>query len=91
MKRKPTVLNKHRHGVPEGAVYVGRGSKWGNPYVLGRDGNRLSVCLMYLRHLERSSDLLKSLRELKGKDLVCFCAPKLCHADFLLLLANKEW
>ena len=24
------VLNKHHAGVPAGAVYIGRGSKWGN-------------------------------------------------------------
>ena len=33
------VLNKHRAGVPAGAVYIGRGSKWGNPFRIGPDGN----------------------------------------------------
>jgi hypothetical protein len=29
------VLNKHHAGVPAGAVYIGRGSKWGNPFRIG--------------------------------------------------------
>jgi hypothetical protein len=29
-------------------------------------------------------------RELKGKDLICFCAPKPCHADVLLEIANAK-
>ena len=34
--------------------------------------------------------LLKDLPELKGKDLVCWCAPAPCHADILVELANPE-
>ena len=34
------VLNKHEVGVPAGAVYIGRGSKWGNPFRIGPDGDR---------------------------------------------------
>jgi hypothetical protein len=33
-------------------------------------------------------DLLDSIGELTGKHLVCFCAPKACHGDVLLVLAN---
>ena len=29
------VLNKHKTGVPSGAVFIGRGSKWGNPFHIG--------------------------------------------------------
>jgi hypothetical protein len=35
------VLNKHHAGVPVGAVYIGRGSKWGNLRLRGR---RMSFC-----------------------------------------------
>ncbi len=38
-----SVLNKHKTGVPAGAVYIGRGSKWGNPFRIGADGNRAAV------------------------------------------------
>lgn len=83
-----TVLNKHRVGVPAGAVYIGRGSKWGNPFVIGRDGDRATVIAKYERYLRSRHDLLRALDELRGKDLVCFCAPLACHGDLLLQLAN---
>jgi hypothetical protein len=82
------VLNKHRAGVPAGAVYIGRGSKWGNPFVIGRDGDRAAVIAKYERYLRSRHDLLLALDELRGKDLVCFCAPLACHGDLLLRLAN---
>ena len=37
------VLNKHHAGVSAGAVYIGRGSKWGNPFRIGPDGDRVAV------------------------------------------------
>lgn len=42
-----SVLNKHCCGIPEDAVYIGRGSKWGNPFVIGRHGTRAEVIAKY--------------------------------------------
>lgn len=39
----PVVLNKRRDGCPRGAAYIGRPSKWGNPFVIGADGTRDEV------------------------------------------------
>ncbi len=62
------VLNKHAVGVPAGAVYIGRGGKWGNPFRIGPDGDQAVVIAKH--------ELLRSIGELRGKDLVCFwCAP----------------
>lgn len=87
------VLNKHKHGIPQGAVYIGRGSFWGNPFVIGKDGTRDEVCekhAEYLRNMVRSGMVsLERLAELHGKDLVCFCAPARCHGDTLVRAA--EW
>jgi hypothetical protein len=85
------VWNKRDPNCPKGAIYVGRPSKWGNHYKIGRDGTREEVIAKYRDWLENSvSPLLTNLdlRELKGKDLVCWCAPLPCHADVLLELAN---
>jgi hypothetical protein len=82
------VLNKHTAGVAAGAVYIGRGSKWGNPFRIGADGDRATVIAKYERYLRTRHDLLRALDELRGKDLVCFCAPQACHGDLLLRLAN---
>jgi hypothetical protein len=77
------VLNKHKHGIPAGAVYIGRGSKWGNPFRIGPDGTRADVVSKYREWLLHS-DLALQVIELKGKDLVCFCSPQACHGDVLI-------
>ncbi len=69
------VLNKHRHGVPAGAIYIGRGSKWGNPFRIGPDGDRAAVIAKHERWFADQHHLLRALDELCGRDLVCFCAP----------------
>lgn len=69
-------------------VYVGRPSKWGNPYYIGRDGNRQEVIQKYREWILLQPNLMNDIHELKGKDLVCFCAPESCHAEVLLELAN---
>jgi len=81
------VLNKKTSGVPAGAVYIGRGSKWGNPFVMGKDGDRNTVCdkhREYLwRQLETGEVTKADLLSLQSKDLVCFCAPLRCHGHTL--------
>jgi Domain of unknown function (DUF4326) len=82
------VLNKHHAGVPTDAVYIGRGSKWGNPHRIGPDGDRAAVIAKYERWLADQHQLLRALDELRARDVLCFCAPKPCHGDLLLRLAN---
>ena len=83
------VLNKYKDGIPEGAVYIGRPSKWGNPFVIGQDGDRGEVIAKYRQWLLSRPEMVESAkRELVGKNLVCFCAPKCCHGDVLLEVAN---
>lgn len=82
------VLNKRVDGVPAGAIYIGRGSKWGNPFVIRRDGTRAEVIAKHERWLRSQHHLLRGLDALRGRDLVCFCAPQPCHGDLLLRLAN---
>ena len=86
----PKVFNKRNEPITKGAVYVGRPSKWGNPFKIGRDGNREGVIEAYRQYaLRRLADEPNWLDSLRDKDLVCFCAPLPCHADILLELANK--
>src|SRR5260370_7483609 len=81
------VLNK-KAGVPAGAVYIGRGSKWGNPYRIGAEGDRATVIRKYERWLADQHHLLRALDELRSRSLLCFCAPLACHANLLLPLPN---
>ena len=88
----PRVLNKRTDKIQAGAVYVGRPSKWGNPYAIPKDGNREEVIRKYhtliINSKEYHSGELR--RKLGGKDLVCWCSPLPCHAGILLELANKD-
>jgi Domain of unknown function (DUF4326) len=69
-------------------VYIGRPSKWGNPFVLGKDGTREQVIAKYRCWLLTQPALMAALPELRGKTLGCWCAPHACHGDVLVELAN---
>jgi len=84
----PRVLNKHFDPIPNGSVYIGRPSKWGNPFVIGKDGTRDDVIRKYREYL-LTGPLFGHLGDLRGKSLVCWCRPRACHGDVLLELANK--
>jgi Domain of unknown function (DUF4326) len=82
-----TVLNKR---ISSKGVYIGRPSKWGNPFVIGPDGTRDDVVRKYEEYLMLNPKLMEEAKqELKGKDLVCFCAPLSCHGDILSRIANE--
>lgn len=69
-------------------VYIGRPSKWGNPYRIGSDGTRAEVIAKYETWLRGCPDLLADLPELKDKTLGCWCKPLPCHGDVLARLAD---
>lgn len=71
-------------------VYIGRGSKWGNPFVIGKDGDRKEVIAKHLEWFLAQPRLMADLHELRGKVLGCFCSPNACHGDTLAELANRE-
>jgi hypothetical protein len=86
----PKVYNKHHGNAPPGAVYIGRPTVWGNPFPLTKETTREEVLEQYKQYLFRDAALRERARqELKGKDLVCWCAPHLCHGDVLLQIANE--
>jgi hypothetical protein len=69
-------------------VYIGRPSKWGNPFEGGKDGSREQVIQKYREWILTQPDLLNSLGELQGKRLGCWCKPKACHGDVLVELCD---
>lgn len=95
---EPRVVNRHHLSVedwanlPENMVYIGRGSPWGNPFPISNvHGGREIVIVKYEDWVNGLPALLeRAKRELKGKTLVCFCAPKACHGDVLLRIANER-
>ena len=93
----PKVWNKRHKGVPTDAVYVGRPTKGGNPYShLPSTKAEFTVTTreeaveQYREWLLTNTELIEAAKtELKDRDLVCWCAPKSCHADILMEIANS--
>ena len=90
------VWNKRNKDTPKDAVYVGRPTKWGNPFshlpntlAINQVSTRDEAILAYEKWLVTQPELMRSLDELKGKDLVCWCSPCPCHAEVLMRYANK--
>lgn len=71
-------------------VYIGRPSKWGNPFTIGKDGTREEVIEKYKEWLMNSDLVEAAKKELKGMTLGCWCSPNACHGDFLYELANEK-
>ena len=86
------VLNARKVGKRSDATrtYIGRPSKWGNPFVIGRDGSRAEVIAKYRAWIVTQPALMGSLDELRGRDLICWCSPLACHGNVLIELANKR-
>jgi len=85
----PRVLNKRFDSIPKNAVFIGRPSDWGNPFPVTKLCPREISVAKYEIYLLRHPTLIKRARvELRGKDLICFCAPLACHGDVLLRVAN---
>lgn len=76
--------------MPDNTVYVGRPSKWQNPFSVAVNGREhaLHKYALYLSDLLSTKKL--DLSELRGKNLACWCKPdQICHADILLKIANQ--
>ena len=67
---------------------IDRKSQWGNPYELGKDGDRKTVCESYIYYFKKKLSLHQQLIDIKGKVLGCWCYPESCHGDYLKDLAD---
>lgn len=90
---KPVVVNRYREPFD---IYIGRGSKWGNPFT-HKSGTKAQYIVSsreeaiekYREYILSKPELLKDLPELAGKRLGCFCKPKACHGDVLVDLFSQ--
>lgn len=81
------VVNYHNESYD---VLIDRRTKWGNPFIIGRDGNRTEVIYKYRVWINTNKELKSMLHELKGKRLGCCCKPKLCHGDILVEMVEGQ-
>lgn len=90
MERTLRIWDRHDPQRPRDAVVVDRRSKWGNPFRIGVDGTREEVVQKYAEYLCLARpDLYEAARlELRGRDFVC-CGLRPCHAEILMLVANR--
>jgi len=73
--------------VPSQIIRIDRKSKWGNPYRIRSERERMDVIKKYTYYLI-DSELVNDLHELEGKWLACWCYPKPCHGNVLKYLAE---
>lgn len=78
-----------RSNSPE-AIYIGRPSIYGNPFVLTKEEDRDAVLERYhdwfYEKVESDPEFRNRILELRGHDLACWCAPRKCHGDVII-----EW
>lgn len=85
----------------KGAVYIGRPSELGNPFVVGVHGTRDAVCDAYHQWFHerlraRDALFIGTLRHLRERAaqgdvvLACYCAPRRCHGDVIKAFLEDE-
>lgn len=74
-------------------VYIGRGTLWGNPYQMGKEGTREEVIAKFAydfekRFLKLPDKFDENIEKLRGKTLGCHCKPAACHGDVIANYLN---
>lgn len=84
LARRARVVNIRKEKAD---VYIGRGSLFGNQFVIGKHGNREQVIAKYraqfYTRLSNDEAFKQQVLQLRGKSLGCYCKPKACHGDVI--------
>ena len=76
------VVNKYKQDYTH---YIGRPSVFGNPFVIGVDGDRDEVCDRYAEYAKSNPKLMVAIRALPPDAILgCFCHPLRCHGDEII-------
>jgi|TARA_Y100000310_G_scaffold263231_2_gene273304 hypothetical protein len=74
-------------------IKIDRSSPWGNPFIIGRDGNRREVIAKYEEWIVERPQLIKLLSDLMEHEdvhrLACWCVPLQCHGHVLKRLVEE--
>jgi hypothetical protein len=83
MKTKVVHCKKEKYDV-----YIGRPSIFGNPFTIGKDGDRSEVIEKFKEYfynkIVSDKNFNLEIKKLKGKVLGCFCKPQFCHGDIII-------
>lgn len=87
----PEILNRQqfRGRLPPNTLLIDRTTIWGNPFHIGVDGDRDEVCDKHAAWIVKQPALMARIGDLRGRNLMCWCAPKRCHGLTLRRLANN--
>lgn len=79
-------------------IYIGRPSKWGNPFshlsgtlAKYRVGSRAEAIQKYRQWIKTQQHLLDALHELRDQRLGCWCKPHECHGDVLIEMVVEKY
>ncbi len=86
------IVNRHKERFD---VYIGRGTPWGNPSIVGQvcarcgelhaDGAATLPCYRQWLHEQLQNPVIANkTKALLGRTLACSCKPKPCHGDILV-------
>jgi hypothetical protein len=87
------VYHGNKSTIPGGAVSIGRGSSFVNPFVVGRDAEtQAEVIRKFAEWTKTQPRFVEILQEeLRGRDLVCDCDQQaMCHGVVLMEIANGQ-
>lgn len=87
------VINKKTSiSYKKSDVYIGRPSKFGNPFSVkeyGREGCIKRFEIYFTDKISWNSNFAKEIKKLQGKRLVCYCKPLACHGDIIAKYLNN--
>lgn len=84
---EPIVVNRYKSDYD---IYIGRGTKWGNPFKSSNRDKNIEDYRLYLWEQIKSGKITKTdFDELDGKVIACSCKPKPCHGD--VIVAAWRW
>lgn len=73
------------------SVYIGRPSALGNPYVIGKDGDRTTVISKFENYARNNSKVLQAIDKLQEHDVLgCWCSPHSCHGNVIIKIWKER-
>ena len=69
--------------------YIGRGSKYGNPFKIDENNTREDVIVKYEHYIRNNEQLMNDIQELNGLVLGCYCKPLSCHGDVIIKIIGE--